>query len=101
MKRINAPTSNKMYMFTLFKDSVLMLVCICVVIPSWFNLRNVSRLVCPKSESNKYEFCGSFRQPYTTQPYISVSFTSDSIFLHSRLLTCTIIMLWYVITGSM
>lgn len=34
MKRINALTSKKMYMFTLFKDSMLILVCICIVIPS-------------------------------------------------------------------
>lgn len=35
MKRINALTSNKMYMFTLFKkDLMLILVCICIVIPS-------------------------------------------------------------------
>lgn len=34
MKRITALTSDKMYMFTLFKDLMLILVCICIVIPS-------------------------------------------------------------------
>lgn len=34
MKRITALTSDKMYMFTLFKESMLILLCICIVIPS-------------------------------------------------------------------
>lgn len=80
MKRITALTSDKMYMFTLFKESMLILVCICIVIPSKL-LKPADYVYTAKRKEASHELPRAVSGQSTNDGYLSalhLSFASST-----------------------